>query len=111
MSKPQVITETPVSVYDIKEQLESIKKRDGDLTFRGNKVEEYLQQFTMVSPKKAKEIKAKIEELQVPRLKEAHIFKIIDVMPKHLEELKVVLQAYTITVKDEHLKKILDCLI
>jgi len=35
-----------------------------------------------------------------------HIIKIIDVMPKNVEELKAMLQSYTITVNNENLKKI-----
>ena len=59
-------------------------------------------------PKKADELYGKLEGLKIPRLKELHLKKIIDVMPKSAKEVKVVLQGYTVTVKQEHLKKIAD---
>lgn len=108
MGKPTVLNETPMNVLQVKAQLEQIKKRDTELTFRGGKVEEYLQQFTTVSPEQAEEMYKKIEDLNVPRLKDVHIHKIIDVMPRYLEDLKMVLQGYTVTIKDDQLKKVLD---
>ena len=108
MGKPKVHEQVPVSAVEVKEELEIIKKRDGELTFRGNKVEEYLQQFTTVNKKQAQEMQDKLLALKIPLFKEQHANKIIDVMPKHLEELKVVLQGYTITVKEDQMKKILD---
>jgi DNA-directed RNA polymerase subunit F len=56
--------------------------------------------------KKAEELKEKIEKLAIPRLKDEHIIKITDLMPANVEVLKVLLQAYTITVTQENLKKI-----
>lgn len=108
MGKPTVIGETPINVYQVKQELDKVKARDEELTFRGGKVEEYLQQFTTLTPKQAEEMFHKIDELKVPRLKEIHINKIIDTMPKYLEDLKCVLQGYTVTIKDDQLKKILD---
>ena len=102
MGKPTVINATPMTVMAVKEELARVKKRDEELTFRGGKVEEYLQQFKTITPKQAIEMEEKMTELKIPRLKEIHIKKIIDIMPKYLEDLKMVLQGYTITVKDDH---------
>ena len=106
--KPVIVEELPLNGAELKSALENIQKRDGELSFRGNKTLEYLNQLTLPAPKKAGELKKKLEELNIPRLKDTHVHKIIDVMPKYVEDLKVLLQGYTITVKDEHLKKILD---
>ena len=46
--------------------------------------------------------------LKVPRLKDQHIAKIIDILPTTLEDLRMVLKAYPITVNNENLKKIAD---
>lgn len=108
MGKPIVIQQTPVNVYQVKSALDAIKARDSELTFRGGKVEEYLQQFTTLDPKQAEEMYKAIEGLDIPRLKDIHIHKIIDVMPKYLEDLKTVLQGYLVTIKDDQLTKILD---
>ncbi len=106
--KPAILEELPLNGADLKSALEGIQKRDGELSFRGNKTLEYLNQLNLPTHKKAEELKKKLEELNIPRLKDVHVHKIIDVLPKYVEDLKVLLQGYTITVKDEHLKKILE---
>lgn len=106
MTKPKILDEEPMSIPEVKAALAKIKERDEALTFRGNKTEDYLNQFAVLSQKKAEELAAKLEKLKIPRLKEIHIKKIIDVMPKTAKEVKIVLQGYTITVKQEHMKKI-----
>jgi len=108
MSNPEIISETPVSLFELKEELAKIKKRDKELNFRANKVEEYLGQFVHLKDKQYAELKEKIEKLQVPRLRDQHIFKIIDLMPASIDELKIILQGYTITVNNDNLKKIVE---
>ena len=108
MTKPNVLGQQSLTIAEVAEDLAAIKKRDVNLTFRGGKVEEYVKQFSKLNTKKVHELREKLNALNVPRLKDVHINKIIDIMPKHLEELKVILQAYTITIKDDQLKTILD---
>lgn len=108
--RPEIITETGITLSEAKADLARIKTRDKELSFRATKTEEYLNQFAPLEEKKARELTKKIESLTIPRLKDTHICKIVDVMPNTLIEIKAVLQGYTITVKDENLKKILDLL-
>lgn len=108
MTKPKILDEKPMSITEVKDALQKIKARDKELTFRGNKTEEYAGQFASLDMKKAEELKSKLEGLKIPRLKEQHIKKIIDVMPATPNEVKVVLQGYVVTVKNEHVKKIAD---
>ena len=44
MTDMQIISETPINIYQLKKELEKIKKRDNELNFRTNKTEEYLNQ-------------------------------------------------------------------
>ena len=106
MSDVKLISENPINVYHLKKELERIKKRDGELNFRAARTEEYIQQ--VVTVKNAEDLFDKIMKLNIPRLKEQHIHKIIDITPTTLNELKVVLQSYTITVSNESMKKIID---
>ena len=106
MAKPVVISETPINLSMIKEELAKIKKRDKELNFRANKVEEHLGQFSPLERKKADELYKKIDGLKVPRLRDIHIHKIIDILPTTGEDVKLVLQGYTVTVKQEHMKKV-----
>jgi len=110
MTKPQIIEEEPISMADLKEELTKIQKKTKEINFRAEKTQEYLNQFTILDLKKGKELREKIEKLKIPRLKNEHIIKIIDLMPSSLEELKSILSGYTITVTSENLKKIAEVL-
>ena len=102
----QIISEVPINSYQLRKELESIKKRDSELNFRANRTEDYLNEITIL--KNAEELFDKIVSLNIPRLREQHIHKIIDITPTTLNELKVVLQGYTLTLSNESMKKIID---
>jgi DNA-directed RNA polymerase subunit F len=106
MSKPRIISEAPVSMVEVKEEVKRIKKRDAEPSFRVTKVDEYLSSFVTLSSKEEKELIDKIEKLGIPRLKEEHIKKLIDLMPVNLDQLKVILQGYVITVSQDNMKKL-----
>ena len=55
--------------------------------------------------KQAKELYDKLISLSIPRLKDEHIHKIIDVLPRNVDDVKLILQGFVITVtKDNSLK-------
>ena len=108
MSDMQIVSETPMNMYQLKKELEKIKKRDSELNFSANKTEEYLQQ--VLTLKNTDELFDKIMKLNIPKLKEQHVHKIIDIAPTTMNELKVILQSYTITVNNDAMKKIVDTL-
>ncbi len=99
MTDMQIVSETSINMYQLKKELERIKKRDNELNFRANRTEEYLHQIATI--KNSEELFDKIMKLNIPRLKEQHIHKIIDVAPTTVNDLKVVLQGYTITLNNE----------
>ena len=102
----KILSETPISAYQLKEELEKIRKRDKELNFRGSKTEEHLNSIN--TPKNLDEFYEKISKLDIARLKEQHIKKILDIMPKSVNELKAVMQGYTLSVTSENMKKIVD---
>ena len=106
MGDMQIISETPINMYQLKKELDKVKKRDKELNFRSARTEEYLSQ--VLTHKNADELFDKIMKLNIPRLKDLHVHKIIDVFPTSVNELKVLLQGYTITVSNESMKKIVD---
>lgn len=110
MSKPEVLEKTPISMVQLKTELNNISKRDKEPGFRTTKTLEYINSFSVPSQTEFNSLKKKIEELQVPRLKEEHIIKILDIMPKNSNDLGVVLQGYTITVSKENINKIVEIL-
>ncbi len=102
----EIISETAISASQLKEELAKIKKRDKELNFRAAKTEEHLEHIGV--PKNTEPLFDKINKLNISRLKEQHIHKIIDLMPATVKDLKVVLQGYTISVSNENMKKIAD---
>ena len=108
MVKPVIIEETPISMVKLKDELKCIKERDKELGEAANKTEEYLNQFVSLETKKAEELRKKLEELKITRLKNEFIIKIIDLMPKTVDQLKVILQGYIISLSQEDMKRIIN---
>ncbi|MBD3202842.1 hypothetical protein GF327_00985 [Candidatus Woesearchaeota archaeon] len=107
---PQIISEEAVSIYNMSKELKKIKKRDGELNIRTKKLEEYLNSFLNLKQEQAEELEKELVKLDVPRLKEMYIKKIIDLMPSTSDELKLILNAYPITVSKKNLDKIVSVL-
>ena len=107
MGDPKIISEEPMSMFELKAEVKKIKKRDKELGFRVGKMEEYLNIFVTLSSKQEKELEEKIRKLKVPRLKDEHIKKIVDILPVNIDQLKVILQGYTLTVTQDNMKKIM----
>ncbi len=105
---PKIISEEPMNMATVKVELEKIRKRDTELNMRANKTEEYIHQCFILKKKEAEELYEKINKMEISRLKDIHIHKIIDIMPATAEELKSLLTGYTISLSGENLKKILD---
>lgn len=108
MAELKTLEEKPINMAQLKEEIKEIKKRDEELGFRTAKVSEYLDILKVVKEKDAEEIFAKIEKLNVPRLKENHIHKMIDLMPANITELKNITQGYALTITNDNLEKILE---
>lgn len=106
--KPELISQSPVTMSEIKEELKKIKKRSEELNFRSAKTDEYINCFELLSSSDVKELKEKIMKLDIARLKEEHIAKILDIMPKDVEQLKTIFQGQVVTLTQENMKKIVD---
>jgi DNA-directed RNA polymerase subunit F len=73
---------------------------------RGTEIKQFIKQFTTMKPEKAKELRKKLEELEILKLKEEHIVKIIDTMPGDTTELNKIISDTTLDT--EETQKILD---
>lgn len=107
MSNPEILEKTPLCIVELKKELAAIKKRDTELNFRAARTEEYANDFARLSLKDADELAKKLRDLDLPRLKEEHIKKIIDLLPVNEKQLKIILSGYTLTVSGENMKKIM----
>jgi DNA-directed RNA polymerase subunit F len=103
MVNPQFIEQKSISLLEAKEAIESIEKRDKELNYLSNKTKEYLDQFVNLNRARKNELEKKLQDLDLTRLKEEHIAKICDFLPQTVDELKVVLQAYPLSMpKKDH---------
>lgn len=93
---------------ELKAEIEKIKKQDKEPNIRVAKVGDYLNSFEQLPADKETELREALKKLDVPRLKEEHIIKITDLRPKTIDELKLIIQGYVISISSDNLKKIVD---
>ncbi len=105
MGSIDLVEEKPLSLFEMKGKLEQIKKRDKELDARAQKTGEYLHRF--VDEKKGIDIAKKLEGLNISRLRDRHIKKIIDLMPNDMDSLKMLYSGENLTLKQEDLDKII----
>ena len=105
MSNMELIEESPLSLVEVKDKLAEIKKRDKELDARALKVEEYVNKFAQ--EKKTKDLADKLKKLDISRLKDRNIKKIVDIMPQDADSLKSLFTGDNLTLKQEDLQKII----
>ncbi|MBN2458320.1 hypothetical protein JXB31_04285 [Candidatus Woesearchaeota archaeon] len=105
-TKPEILEETEIPMFEIKKDIAKIKKRDTELNFRTQKTEEYLNTFITLKDSELKSLLDELKGLDIPRLKDLHIYKIVDTLPVSVDDVKLILQGYTLTVSQDNMKKI-----
>jgi DNA-directed RNA polymerase subunit F len=98
----QVVTEKPVPLVSVRKILEK-RKEDGELTYEQKLVLEYVSEFAKTGIRKTEEAVEKLKELGIDEKKAV---KIIDVLPKTKEEVKLIFEKNP--PSEEQIKKILD---
>ena len=98
MVSPQLIEEQSLSLVDVQVALKAVEKRDTELNFLSTKTKEYVAAFVRLTPEQQGKLEKKLQELALTRLKTEHIRKILDFLPTTTNDLKVVLQAYPLTM-------------
>jgi DNA-directed RNA polymerase subunit F len=69
-------------------------------------VKGFIKKFVKITSAKAKDLRAKIEELDLMKVKEEHLVKIIDLLPETPDELNKIF--VEVSLDEEESKKILD---
>lgn len=70
---------------EIVEEVEDL----GDEEYK-EEAKKYLDKFSSLKPEKAKELREELEELDILRLKDKHIVKIIDILPETASEINKI---------------------
>jgi len=104
---PKIQEEKPVTVYEIKTHLGRIKRRDEEMGLMAGKTEEYVNKLAVLSQSDAKNLQDELEKLEIPRFKDHHLKKVVDILPRTVKELEIILQGYTLTVSKDNMKKVM----
>ncbi|MAG52568.1 MAG: hypothetical protein CMH62_01255 [Nanoarchaeota archaeon] len=107
MSEEKLVNERPITMVELADDLNKLEKKE-ELNFRSNKAKKYLNHFAKITIKDVKDLTKKIQDLNIPRLKDRQIVKVIDTLPDTLEELRMLFVGETTTVNEDNLKKILE---
>ena len=98
MVNPQLIESKPVTLVEVKQAIENMQQRDTELNYRCGKAKEYVDSFVTISSENKEKLLKKLQELNLTRLRDEHFTKIIDFSPTTANELKIVLQAYPLSL-------------
>ena len=102
----EVIKEKFVPVSSAKEILS--KEEKDDLEYQQTLALEHAKKFSKLSEKDAYKLIEELQALDNRKLKDKYIVKIADILPKDMEELKVILSGSPVSFDDENLKKVLE---
>ncbi|MFB6246118.1 MAG: hypothetical protein ABEI74_00815 [Candidatus Pacearchaeota archaeon] len=87
------ISNKPLSLSEAKEYLQE----EGNEEMKG-----FVKKFAKLETEKAKELRSKLEELDMIKMSEHHIAKVIDILPTEIEEINKI---FTDTSLEEDEKK------
>ncbi len=104
----KILSQTATTASEIHALMHQIRDRDKELGFRAQKTIDYLDSLKPLSAEKARQLFDKLAKLEVPRLRDLHFYKLIDLMPTSAKDVKTILQGYNVTVTQENCKKIAD---
>lgn len=109
MANYEILSQEAVSQSEVSEVIKKIAK-DRELTYREEKVNDFLKKSTVLKKKDFETAKKELEELQIPRIEDSHIIKVLDLMPKNGTELRSIISHGGMVLVDENITKILDVL-
>ncbi len=100
----EIIKETFIPTTKVKDILKKVK----DKTYEQKTAYEHAKKFSEITVDKAESLIKELLELEMRKLKEHQIVKIVDLMPKDIKELKVILEKSQMPFKEEEMEKIIE---
>jgi DNA-directed RNA polymerase subunit F len=92
-----IIERKPLSMVEAREYMD----KDS-----GTEIKGFVKKFIVLKPEKAKKLKEKIRSLDLLKVKEEHIAKIIDIMPETGEDLNKIFS--DVSLDEDETKKLLE---
>jgi DNA-directed RNA polymerase subunit F len=95
-----------LSMAEVKETLTKYPQSEDNK--KAKEVMDYIKKFSKIKPEKAKDIKKALNDLNIIKLKQKHIAKIIDVMPEDAEDVRKIFVGEDVTLDQDEITSILD---
>jgi DNA-directed RNA polymerase subunit F len=102
----ELIEEKFVAAAKVKEVLEQRK----ELSYEQKLALEHAKEVARLSPKQAEQLIQELKALEMRKLKDEIIVKLVNLLPRDVEDLKVLLLGTKVTFKTEELEKIIEIL-
>ncbi|MBD3319130.1 hypothetical protein GF342_04445 [Candidatus Woesearchaeota archaeon] len=102
-----MLSETPITSAYVKKILEERQKK-GELTFRAQKTYDHLQQIGGLDYKKAEELYKKLEALEISRMRDQYLVKLVDTLPTTEKDAKTILSGFNVSFNSKDLKAMVD---
>ena len=109
MANYEIVNKKPTHSSKIIENLNS-KLEERELTYREEKVLEYLKKFNKLSSSNFEKALQELKDLNIARIEEAQLIKILEIMPKNGTELRSIISHGGVIVVDETVEQILSIL-
>ena len=91
----------PLNLNEVQEILKDIPDNE-----KKQEMELYLKKFLKASSKQAKKIKEELEKLDLLKLKEEHLVKIVDLLPEDASDLNKIF--VDVSLNEDETNKILE---
>lgn len=101
----ELLKEEWISNSEVKKILTGKK----DLEFEQKHTKEHVKDFSKLTVAKVNKLKKSLVSLDLSKLKHEFIINIINILPKDIDEIKLVLSMSVIPFNDEEFQKIYEC--
>ncbi len=101
-----IVERRPATVAAAREILSKVKKPN----YEQKAAFEYASKFAKLSAEDAGKLAQELAEAEIPRLKERHVVKLIDLMPGTADEIKSIFAKEDLTLSKDDIDKVLEIL-
>lgn len=101
-----IIEKRPVSIAKAKKILAEVKEPN----YEQKQAMEYASKFAKVPYESVEKIVAELREAGIPRMRDRQLKKMVDIMPKSQDEIKVLMMKEDLTLSKKDIDKILEIL-
>lgn len=109
MANYEITSQKPIHPSLVLDEIEK-KASSRELSYREEKVLEHLKEFSKLSTEQFNSAYSELKSLEIARLEDAHLIKILEIMPKNGTELRAIVSHGGVVVVDEVVTQILDVL-